>query len=118
MGRQNTSNLHRWQRSMKIELRNHPAQARHPITREPLKDEEGGPVPLFPNQRGVFLDGYCIGYVATHENAPVCLTQRMSESVRAAVRKRVNEELPQGEKPRAVNMPPAQRPPDLEDDDE
>ena len=36
---------------MEIEIRNHPAQARHPVTTAPLFDDDGMPVPLFPEER-------------------------------------------------------------------
>ena len=48
---------------MNIELRPHPSQARHPRTDEPLTDSNGDPVPLFPNQRGIYLDGHLVGFV-------------------------------------------------------
>ena len=43
----------------KIELRiiNHPAQARHPFTNQPLVDDQNRPVPLFPDQRAISIDG-------------------------------------------------------------
>ena len=49
---------------MKVELRNHPAQADHPtIPGRKAFDDQGNPIPLFPDQRGVYLDGVCVGYV-------------------------------------------------------
>lgn len=48
---------------MNLEICNHPAQARHPATGKPLFDD-GVPVPLFPNQRAIKLDGYVIAYVS------------------------------------------------------
>ena len=48
---------------MQIELKNHLAQARHPVTSKPLFDDNGTPVPLFPQQRSIWLDGVFIGYV-------------------------------------------------------
>lgn len=47
---------------MNVELRNHPAQARHPVTREPLFDDAGKPVPHITDQKAVYLDGVMIGY--------------------------------------------------------
>ncbi len=46
---------------MLIEIRNHHAQARHPITKERLVDDAGEPVPLFPFLRTFYLDGHMIG---------------------------------------------------------
>lgn len=48
---------------MKVELRDHIAQARHPVTNKPLVDDNGKPVPLFPDQRSIWLDGAMVGYV-------------------------------------------------------
>ena len=50
-------------KSYELTIGNHPAQQRHPLTREPLFDEDGNPVPLFPDQRSVKLDGTVIAYV-------------------------------------------------------
>mgnify|MGYP003649087883 CR=1 FL=1 len=36
-----------------VELTQHPAQARHPVTNEPLFDDHGAPVPLLPTQRAM-----------------------------------------------------------------
>jgi len=47
----------------KVELKQHPAQAIHPITRAKLFRDDGTPVPLFPNQRSIYVDGYFVGYV-------------------------------------------------------
>lgn len=47
---------------MQVELRNHPSQARHPVTHEPLVDAEGKPVPKIVDQKAVYLDGSMIGY--------------------------------------------------------
>lgn len=47
---------------MQVELRNHPSQARHPVTHAPLFDADGKPVPKITDQRAVYLDGTMIGY--------------------------------------------------------
>ncbi len=49
-----------------VELRQHPAQARHPVTNDPLFDEDGNPRPLLPDQRAVYWDDICIGYASKH----------------------------------------------------
>ena len=46
----------------------HPAQARHPVTNKPLFDNVGDFMPLLPDWRGVYLDGFCIGYVGPTGN--------------------------------------------------
>ena len=46
----------------KLTIENHPSQARHPISDEPLF-KDGKPVPLFPDQRSIKLDGTIIAYV-------------------------------------------------------
>ena len=50
--------------SYSLTIENHPAQARHPFTSEPLVDNDGLPVPLFPDQRSIKLDGRLIAYVS------------------------------------------------------
>ena len=47
----------------KLTLENHPAQAVHPFNRQRLFDADGKPVPLFPKQRSVKLDGRVIALV-------------------------------------------------------
>ena len=46
----------------KLTIGPHPAQARHPITNEPL-EKDGQPVPLFADQFSIRLDGKIIAYV-------------------------------------------------------
>jgi len=50
-----------------LTIENHPAQARHPITGKPLF-RAGVPVPLFPDERSVRLDGVVIAYVSDKKN--------------------------------------------------
>ena len=49
--------------NMKFEIANHPAQALHPFTKEPLVDDAGKPVPLIIDQRALLLDGKLIAYL-------------------------------------------------------
>jgi hypothetical protein len=42
----------------------HPSQARHPFTNEPLVDDDGTPVSLFPDQRTLRLDNRIIAYLS------------------------------------------------------
>lgn len=51
-----------------LEITNHPAQARHPFSKLPLVDNDGVPVPLFPDQRSIKLDGRIIAYVSEKRN--------------------------------------------------
>jgi len=83
-----------------IELRNHPAVARHPRTNEPLADEHDVPIPLIRDQHGIYLDGYMVGYCATSGAwvATICkLDQSVIDEIVAHVTakcgpvKRVNE---------------------------
>lgn len=47
---------------IQVELRPHPAQARHPITNEPLFHDDGSPVPLIEDQLSIWVDGRMVGY--------------------------------------------------------
>jgi len=50
--------------SFNLTIRNHPSQARHPITGKPWFDDDGVYVPMFPDQRAIALDGFVIAYVS------------------------------------------------------
>lgn len=63
----------------KVELRNHLAQARHPFTKEPLFDDKGEPVPLFPEQRSIFVDGVFCGYVGEPPKRGIMFTRPRSQ---------------------------------------
>lgn len=74
---------------MDITFRNHPAQARHPVTRAPLFDGEGSPVPLILDQRAIYLDGVMVGYCGTTPNSPINLIfdhRKLGEAVRAEIK--------------------------------
>lgn len=92
---------------MKFELRNHPAQARHPVTKAPLFDEDGAPVPLFPEMKAVYLDGFLMGYCG---KGPVNLIRPVDEYVRGKIEDFVRSELGDVS---AVSMPPV-----IEEEDE
>ena len=57
---------------MNFSISPHPAQARHPVTDEPLVHSrgelKGQPVSLLPKQRAVRLDGIMIGYYCTEKH--------------------------------------------------
>lgn len=89
MGWWNWPNLDRSNHSltMNFELRNHPAQARHFATKQPLFDGDGKPVPLFPDQRALFFDGWQVAYAiptADGKSCKVCYTLP-EETLTAAV---------------------------------
>lgn len=86
---------------MQVEIRNHPAQARHPITDAPLFEADGTPVPLLPNDRAVYLDGALVGY--TSLDGPVTLTVALPQAAVDAIAAKVAEDLGPGE--RRVSMP-------------
>lgn len=46
-----------------IKVKNHPAQARDE-NRRPLFDDDGNPVPLFPDSASVYVDGKLVAYVS------------------------------------------------------
>lgn len=88
---------------MQFELRNHPSQARHPITKAPLTDESGKPVPLFPEMRSIYLDGKLIGYCQSRPGYPVSLIVNVSDGVRNSIFEFVESRIGRVE---SVNMPP------------
>lgn len=69
-----------------IEFRNHPAQARHPITDKPLFDADGNPLPLIKDQHGIYADGYLCGYCNTDGTNVFVLPQftSLADEIQAA----------------------------------
>ena len=59
----------------KLEIDSHPAQALHPFTKKPLFDDDGKPIPLFPDEKSIRLDGRIIAYV-TKDRAIMWLYRR------------------------------------------
>ena len=49
-----------------VELTQHPAQARHPVSNAPLFDDDGKPVALLADHRAIRLDKLVIGYASRH----------------------------------------------------
>jgi len=47
-----------------VELKAHPAQARHPVTNVALFDGGGNPRPLRPDLRSIWWDGVMVGYAS------------------------------------------------------
>ena len=86
-----------------VELTQHPAQARHPVTNEPLFDDHGEPVPLLPNMRAIRLDGFVIGYAS--KNA-ICFTigkSKLPQTVRDSVTSLAEAEF--GTNPKVATVP-------------
>ena len=79
---------------MKVELRDHHAQARHPITNERLYKEDGSPVPLFPFLRSFYLDDHLIGQTGDPPDYALCFSvPNLPEAVIEEVRRLVCEEF-------------------------
>ena len=86
-----------------VELTQHPGQARHPVTNEPLIDDHGAPVPLLPTQRAIRLDGFVIGYASKHG---ICFTigeSKLPQTVKDSAISLVESEF--GTKPNVVTVP-------------
>lgn len=76
---------------LNFELKNHPAQARHPFTKEPLFND-GQPVPLFPKQRALAFDGRIIAYISEYGNVGFIVPQeRLGEVIVDEAKKFINE---------------------------
>jgi hypothetical protein len=86
-----------------VELTQHPAQARHPVTNEPLFDDHGAPVPLLPNMRAVRLDGFVIAYASKHG---ICFTighSKLPQTVKDSAVGLVESEF--GTNPKVATVP-------------
>ena len=86
-----------------VELTQHPGQARHPVTNEPLIDDHGAPVPLLPTQRAIRLDGFVIGYASKHG---ICFTigeSKLPQTVKDSAISLVESEF--GTKPKVATVP-------------
>lgn len=82
-----------------IEFRNHPAQARHPFTKQALFDDNGKPVPLFPQQRSIWVDGVFCGYVGDPPLRNVAITRprsQLGEALIAEIHQAVEREFGPG----------------------
>ena len=89
---------------MNLTLTSHPTPAIDPDTRKILTDVAGVPLPAFPDQRAIRLDGVLIGYCGTKPQAPINLIRNYPTSVRDEIHKFVEREL---DGQRIVpNMPP------------
>lgn len=101
---------------IEVELRPHPAQARHHITNEPLFYEDGTPVPLFDDQLSIWVDGRLVGYTNQARTRAMFITppSMLPAAVRNYVEGRIENLL--GSLEGSTQVPdPAQ---EDEDDDE
>lgn len=77
---------------MEVELKPHPAQARHPVTNEPLWNDDGTKVPLVLDQKSIWLDGAMIGYCGLTVDKPISFIvpkSKLPPSVREIVIEKV-----------------------------
>ncbi len=75
---------------MNVELRNHPAQARHPVTDAPLFEGDGKtPVPMITDQKMVMLEGFQVGYITI--DGPGRGSVQFTRNITDAVAQRVAE---------------------------
>lgn len=93
--------------NLTIELKNHPAQAQ--FKGKPLVDENGDPVPLFPNEHGVYVDGQCLAYCDKQPGGGIRFTEHVPAPVAEAVEEYVRQHV--GEVA-AVGIPPKPRQPE------
>lgn len=101
--------------SYKIEICDHPAQARNPINKNPMV-KDGKKVPLFPELKCVKLDGTIIAYVNKHRDISFLLPSTMLGEIQKDVEQLVASEL--GEAGNVSSIPdPLVENDDLEDDD-
>lgn len=79
---------------MEIELRPHPSQARNPVTDEPLFNEDGSAVALFPDLRSIWIDGQMVGFTGDPPARSVLLIARgIPEVVVAKIKSVVCDEF-------------------------
>lgn len=116
--------LERWEHrvkcevgSSKLSLRNHPALADHPSDPGRKLVVDGKFVPLFPEQRGIYLDDLCIGYVSDPPACNVAIIYPQYAGVIDQVRELVRRE--RGHDPKNLHvvkaMPQQQSPDDFDE---
>lgn len=76
-----------------FEIREFSAQARHPRTGNPLFDNDGKPVPLWPHYKSVYWDGIEQGHLIPNEQGYRLriINYRMPRAVREAMEQFVLE---------------------------
>lgn len=104
--------------ALNIEVKDHPARASHPITHEPLLDDNGNPVPLFPEEKSVWLDGSMVAYIGSPPGrALMFITPK--ERLGAYVVDRIREQVlvqTNHEVKKLVSVPEPQDEPESDDD--
>ncbi|MCP4478676.1 MAG: hypothetical protein GY818_11345 [Planctomycetaceae bacterium] len=76
-----------------VELKPHPAQARHPVTNVPLFDDDGQPRPLLPESRSIWWDGVMVGYCSKHGATFTLEVSQVPDWVRDEVEELVSVEF-------------------------
>lgn len=117
---------------MRVELRNHPAQAHREgrlpdgtMENVPLFDEAGKPVPLFPDQHGVYYQPAdncvftCVGYCMQTQGKPVCLIEHFAPAEAEFIRAEVDRLRGGGTSRLAmISAPEVEAEPEPETDDD
>lgn len=94
--------------ALKVEFREHPARARHPLKKNQLLlDDKGNTVPLIKDMKSVYIDDTMIGYIRA-DGTRFSATVRLEEPVLEIIQKRIVEEF--NTEPRLMNMPPLSPP--------
>lgn len=101
----------------KLEICNHPAQARHPLNKKPLfKDDK--PVPLFPKERCIKLDGTIIAYVNEHRKVMFLFPPSKLGTIQDEAIKLVRDQLGDPEKVVPMTEPPVELEEFVEDEED
>ncbi len=74
-----------------IELREHPARARDPVTNELLTDANGKTIPLIRDQQAIFINGMHAGYCGDKPGMGVALIREYPPEIKAMVVKHVEQ---------------------------
>lgn len=99
---------------MKFAIRNHPAQLS--IAGVPQYDDDGIPVPLFPDQKALTLDGRMIAYISKHGVSFTICLNRLGPVVHKAALEYVRENY--GMVPKVSAVPDDRKIEEYDDDDE
>ena len=76
-----------------IELREHPARARDPVTNEILTDEQGNTIPAITDTRSIWINGMLAGYYGTKSPCNVMLIREYPDAIKAMVVKHVEQNV-------------------------
>lgn len=93
---------------LSVELKEHPARLRDKVSKE-LITYNGQTLPMFPNERAVYVNGICQAYITLSERAPVRFVRPQQEGIRRIVEKEVakllERELVESVEPSAPEVP-------------